>query len=318
MTVDRTALEALARDDLVSTARGYGVKRPEVMTRVELVDEILRLSTPNPVERRRVRGWLGVARDLVASVVDRGLHLPDAAAFIRGDVRYEPLRTPQPPVATVTLAEIYGAQGHLDRAVATLDEVIANEPELHIARTLRERFAGELSRRPRVHAARSADTSESEPPPPDSAPTEAAQETSPEVERAGDSVAALSRTGPSSCAIYYDVSSGAGADAAHVVRVVELRPGPGRAERVEQDLTLSSLRGTTTVSGLASGSIVRAAIGVRSNGSFRAVAVAAELSFTDDGPKILWVPRPGADRDRFLRVVTELVGSASSEQSPDR
>lgn len=318
MTVDRTALEALTRDDLVSRARGHGVKRPEVMTRVELVDEILRLSTPNPVERRRVRGWLGVARDLVASVVDRGLHLPDAAAFIRGDVRYEPLRTPQPPVATVTLAEIYGAQGHIDRAVATLDEVIAKEPDLHIARTLRERFAAELLRRPRAQAAPSVETDESEPPPPEASATSVSVDTSPAVGRAGESVAALSRTGPSSCAIYYDVSSGAGPDGAHVVRVVELRPRRGGAERVEQDVTLSSLRGTTTVSGLASGSIVRAAIGVRSNGSFRAVAVAAELSFSDDGPKILWMPRPGADRDRFLRVATELAKSESLEATEDR
>lgn len=317
MTVDRSALEALARDDLVARARGYGVKRPEVMTRVELVDEILRLCTPNPVERRRLRGWLGVARDLVASVVDRGLHLPDAAAFIRGDVRYEPLRTPQPPVATVTLAEIYGAQGHLDRAVTTLDEVIAKEPELHIARKLRERFAEELARRPRAQVAAPTEVAESEPAP-EAAEPEATKPALPSAERAGESVAALSRTGPSSCDIYYDLSSaGIGSDGAHVVRVVELRPRRGGADRVEQDVALPSLRGATTVSGLVAGSVVRAAIGVRSNGSFRAVAVAAELSFADDGPKILWVPRPGADRTLFLRVAIELAESSSAEQSSD-
>jgi hypothetical protein len=81
------------------------------------------------VERKRVRGWLGAARDLVASVVEQGLNLPDAAAFIRGDLRYEPLTSAQPPVATVTLAGIYGAQGHYDRAVTMLEEVLEKEPD---------------------------------------------------------------------------------------------------------------------------------------------------------------------------------------------
>src|ERR1700753_2042482 len=113
--MDRAVLEEMVREELVIEARRVGVKRPEVMTRVELVDEVLRLGTPNPVERKEVRGWLGVARDLLASAVEVGLNLPDAAAMMRGEVRLEPLRE-QAPVATVTLAEIYGAQGHLDRA----------------------------------------------------------------------------------------------------------------------------------------------------------------------------------------------------------
>jgi hypothetical protein len=143
MAADRDALEAMARDQLVAEARRLGVRRPEVMTRVELVDEVLRLSTPNPVERKQVRGWLGIARDLVASLVEQGLNLPDAAALIRGDVRFEPLHPPQPPVATVTLAEIYGAQGHFDRALVILDEVLAREPDHDVAQKLRKRLARE-------------------------------------------------------------------------------------------------------------------------------------------------------------------------------
>jgi hypothetical protein len=141
--MDREALEGLGREELVVEARRYGVKRPEVMTRVELVDEVLRLGTPNPVERKKVRGWLGIARDLIASAVELGLNLPDAAAMIRGDVRFEPLRPEQPPVATVTLAEIYGAQGHFDRAVGILDEVLEREPDHEVARRLRARLAAE-------------------------------------------------------------------------------------------------------------------------------------------------------------------------------
>lgn len=143
MALDRVALEALGREQLIQEARQSGVRRPEVMTRVELIDEMLRLGTPNPVERKRVRGWLGVARDLVASVVEQGLNLPDAAALIRGDFRFEPLKPVQPPVATVTLAEIYGAQGHFQKALAMLDEVLAKEPEHEAARKLRNRLERE-------------------------------------------------------------------------------------------------------------------------------------------------------------------------------
>ena len=84
MTAD---LDQLTREELILRARELGAERPEVMTRVELRDEIVRLSEPDPLLRRRSRGWLGVARDLVASVVDAGLNMPGAAAAIRGDAR---------------------------------------------------------------------------------------------------------------------------------------------------------------------------------------------------------------------------------------
>jgi len=144
MSID-PALDQLSRDELVSRARALGARRPEVMTRVELRDEIVRLSEPDPVARRRSRGWLGVARDLVASVVDAGLKMPDAAAAIRGDARPAEDTTGPPPVATLTLAEIYLAQGHFERALATLEEVLASEPEHAAALALRERIAHERS-----------------------------------------------------------------------------------------------------------------------------------------------------------------------------
>jgi Tetratricopeptide repeat len=153
MTVNRSELEALGREQLIQEARRYGVRRPEVMTRVELVDEVLRIGTPNPVERKKVRGWLGVARDLLASAVEQGLNLPDAAALIRGDVRFEPLSPVQPPVATVTLAEIYGAQGHFKKALTMLDEVLAKEPEHEAARKLRARLEREQGAGARAPAA---------------------------------------------------------------------------------------------------------------------------------------------------------------------
>jgi hypothetical protein len=139
------ALDQLSRDELVERARALGARRPEVMTRVELRDEIVRLSETDPLARRRSRGWLGVARDLVASVMDAGLNLPGAAAAIRGDARPAEETTGPPPVATLTLAEIYLAQGHIERALATLEEVLVAEPEHAAALALRERITTERS-----------------------------------------------------------------------------------------------------------------------------------------------------------------------------
>ena len=127
--------EGLSRDDLIARAAGLGVVRPELMTRVELRDEIIRLSETDEQARKRARGWLGVARDMVASVVEQRLNLPDAAELIRGF----DLRPPRniPPVATVTLAEIYAAQGHMGRAIKLLDEVLLREPDHEAAMALR-------------------------------------------------------------------------------------------------------------------------------------------------------------------------------------
>src|SRR3954452_23229605 len=123
-------LDGLSRSDLIAKAEGLGVEKANVLTRAELADEILRRSVSDPIERRMVRGLLGIARDLVARVVERGLHLPDVAAVIRGS---EPRESWGPvaraPIATVTLAEIYAAQGHRSRALSVLDEVLDSEPE---------------------------------------------------------------------------------------------------------------------------------------------------------------------------------------------
>lgn len=84
-----------------------------------------------------------MARDLVASVVESGLNMRDAAAAIRGDQRSDLEWLGPPPVATVTLAEIYVAQGHPERALGILDEVLAREPDHPAAFALRERLANE-------------------------------------------------------------------------------------------------------------------------------------------------------------------------------
>lgn len=337
MAVDRGALEELRREELVLQAERAGVKRPEVMTRVELVDEIVRLLTPNPVERKKARGWLGVARDLVASAVELGLNLPDAAALIRGEIRFEPLRTPQRPVATVTLAEIYGAQGHFARALGILDEVLSKEPEHGIARALREKLGRDRDAK-KGDAPRVAPDPPEEPddtpdavtlPPPGG---DAPQPSKPPLfdDPAGpnepdartlmppprtlekgapvvlpssngripggvDDALVLVRADASLLVAYYERrprSSEAGASV--VVRVVEMRPRPSGAERIERDLPVDGTSGTVAIDGVEASSVVRAALGVKLNGKFRAFAVGAEVRIGDSGPEVIWAPRPGA------------------------
>lgn len=421
--MDRAALEALGREDLVVEARSFGVKRPEVMTRVELVDEVLRLATPNPVERKEIRGWLGVARDLLASAVERGLNLPDAAAMIRGDVRFVPMHPVQPPVATVTLAEIYGAQGHFDRALGMLDEVLDREADHEVARRLRTRLITERDVKRAKDRERSVETpapsvgeSALSMPPAESAPAESGvarderpeptalppaeepseehdtevgdepepatlppvpdpetlppirdlltlapapdlptlppapdlatlmparpdiavlgydeleQETlipseafaSSESETAGapapasevaassdepagdalaeepsDAAVVFARTGAGTASVYFELGRLVAMDGqVLVLRVVEHRSRATSVERVERDLPVTERRGTATIADLERGSVLRAALGSKWDGEFRAAAVGAEVRVATDGVDVAWAPRHGVD-----------------------
>ncbi|MGA3119318.1 MAG: DUF4912 domain-containing protein [Polyangiaceae bacterium] len=137
--MDRADLERLDRDALIARAEGVGVARARILTRPELVDELLLRSAVNQAEKDRSRGLFGRARDLLARVVERGLHLPDAAERIRSiSMTSLPVARPSAPAAlpTVTLAEIYAAQGHRQRAVETLERVLAREPDHAPARAL--------------------------------------------------------------------------------------------------------------------------------------------------------------------------------------
>ncbi|MFO0549794.1 MAG: DUF4912 domain-containing protein [Polyangiaceae bacterium] len=137
--MQRKDLEGLSRDELIAKAEALGVVRPRALTIPELIDEILKASAP-AAEPRAPRGWFGRARDLLTSVIDRGLGRPEAKR--RGDRQV----AGPPPLPTVTLAEIYAAQGHLERAITTLDEVLAKEPGHTEAEALRTRFIEQLRR----------------------------------------------------------------------------------------------------------------------------------------------------------------------------
>ena len=145
----------MTREQLIAQAEQAGIPRPRVLTQPELIDELIGRSTKGERERAKARGWLGRARDLLANVVEKGLHLPEAARVLRQEDKTWP--APPPPLPTVTLAEIYAAQGHPERALAVLDEVLAREPSHREARTLRERFV-EQANRTRSRAGRERET----------------------------------------------------------------------------------------------------------------------------------------------------------------
>jgi hypothetical protein len=140
MEMTRNELESLDRDALVARAEASGVTRPRVLTRPELVDEILVRQNRDPETTRRMRGFLGRARDLLARLVERGLNLPDAAERLRG-AQPPPQKRVGPAVPTVTLAEIYATQGHTKKALATLHDVLDREPEHAAAKALLAKLA---------------------------------------------------------------------------------------------------------------------------------------------------------------------------------
>jgi hypothetical protein len=135
--VRREELERLDRDALIARAEAAGVLRARVLTRPELVDELL-LRTQ---DGSRSRGLFGRARDLLTRIVERGLHLPDAVETLRALV---PPPTSAPPVAvpTVTLAEIYATQGHRTKAMEMLAKVLEAEPDHAAARALLAELEG--------------------------------------------------------------------------------------------------------------------------------------------------------------------------------
>jgi len=128
--MNRADLERLDREALVLRAEAAGVTRARILTRAELVDELVIRTTVDQAARQKARGLFGRARDLLARVVEQGLHLPDAADRIRA-MGGMPLARHSAPAAlpTVTLAEIYAAQGHRSRAIETLERVLAREPD---------------------------------------------------------------------------------------------------------------------------------------------------------------------------------------------
>jgi hypothetical protein len=137
----------LSRMQLLELAQRLSVSDADVMTRAELRAAIDKARRPTPKLQSEPVTWVSVARRLLASIVEQGLNLPDAAALIRGDTKLSTPPKAPPPVATVTLARIYAAQGHLERAIVTLDEVLTSDPDHDLARQLRQQLVARLEER---------------------------------------------------------------------------------------------------------------------------------------------------------------------------
>jgi hypothetical protein len=175
--MDRAELERLDRATLIARADALGVARANILTRPELVDELLvRTARKGDRDLPRARGFFGRARDLVARVIEKGLHLPDAADRLRQvsvSATQIAARVAPAVVPTVTLAEIYAAQGHRPRAVEILRRLLDLEPDHAAAKALLVNLEAAPSAPPVVV-----------PPPPedeDDAPVDVAGDASPDA-----------------------------------------------------------------------------------------------------------------------------------------
>jgi hypothetical protein len=125
------APKEIPRHELIAAALELGIDRPDSFSQNELQQIIREVSEGNipsgDVRAALGRGWFSVARHLVASMIEKGLNLPTAARVLRDTVRSVPAE--RPPWPTVTLAQIYIAQGHNDRALATLELVLRRDPK---------------------------------------------------------------------------------------------------------------------------------------------------------------------------------------------
>jgi len=269
-------LERLGRQELIERAQRLGAEKASVLTRAELVDEIVRRTVSDPIQRRLARGLLGVARDLVARVVERGLHLPNAAALIRDLRPAAPPAPPRPPIATVTLAEIYAGQGHKARALGVLDQVLAREPDHAAARALRDRIAA----RP--------DTGPVRPPEPEEAPEPAPEHEATTPAAPADELAAPERHEPDEvvlvpvdprtvrarCRVRRTMPSGH--EGALVLRVVAVAPSWDGPIVRSRDMALDDRTGDRVIRDLPDGAFVRAAVGWRERETFVPLCVGRE------------------------------------------
>ena len=316
--MQRKDLEKLSREELIAKAEEHGITRPRTLTMPELVDEIL-LAVEKTTGQKKPRGWFGRARDLLTSVIDLGL--------TSDGVRKQAPRTAPaapPPLPTVTLAEIYAAQGHFERAITTLDEVLARDPAHADAAKLRERFVEQLRRtRPSSPPQAAGEQRPSQIPPPGPSPavdtpadtpagaahpssvvvaapidptvTEAPAELDDRYDV--DEVVAIA-VDPHTIYAYWEVkpSTLAGLRAstpngALVLRVLTVQPGNGASHRIARDVRIDALDGDVFVRDLPANVEVRVAVGWlelaskhHGGGAFHPIAVGLDLSTPHEAP----------------------------------
>ncbi len=309
--MNRAELERLDREALIARADKAGVQKASILTRPELVDELLVRAAPRPDDPalRRVRGLFGRARDLLARVIERGLHLPDAADRLRA-VSMAPApepRTVPSALPTVTLAEIYAAQGHRRRALETLERVIEREPEHSAARTLLAQLQDETYVAPAPPKLSPEEDEAQAAPLPDRGPAEPTgfldDEPLPTKYDVDECVAIP--VDPTTLFVYWEVRDGTldhlrrtrphGNIALRVLVIVPTWDGPRSSMR---DFDVSASVGDWFVRDLPAGSVVRAAIGWRSGDVFLPIAHSPALETPAGGPwpvladvLVKWTPR---------------------------
>jgi hypothetical protein len=272
--MDRAELEQLDRESLVLRAQAAGVRRARLLTRPELVDELLRLDpSVDAAQLKRTRGFFGRARDLLSRVVERGLHLPDAADRLRAALGSPLPQVPRPEpqaVPTVTLAEIYAAQGHRQRAVDTLKRVLEAEPDHGAARSLLEKLQAEDYVAP--------------PPPLPPEADEARDEIGGNLGNGASALPASARHDPSDECIAIPVGKTssyvwwrlsalsrerlAAEPSSFCVRAVILVPTWDGPVQETRDVPCDPNAGEATLRGIPEGAVVRVAIGLRDQGAF--------------------------------------------------
>jgi hypothetical protein len=321
--MQRALLEKEDRDALIQRAEAAGVSRARILTRPELIDELLVRSARarDTTTLKRARGFFGVARDLLARVVEKGLHLPDAADRIRARTEPPPPARTAAALPTVTLAEIYATQGHRDRAVETLRRVIEREPEHAAARTLLGQLedASYVSPKPRLPpedevAPILGDFEEGTPPPPARAREEgAAAPAPPEAPPPDETVVPLpdEKHAEDEClAIPMDASKlfvtwkvrhevlayvrEKRQSGQLVVRILLVAPTWDGPHTTHRDHEVSAAAGDVMLHDIPDGVVLRVAIGWRTGGTFLAIAQSPALEASPSGPELIRWTRTGA------------------------
>jgi hypothetical protein len=339
--MNRAELETLDREDLIARAEAAGVARARILTRPELVDELLIRSAADNASKQRARGFFGLARDLLARVVERGLHLPDAADRIRTIGSFPAARRSAPAaLPTVTLAEIYAAQGHRQRAIETLEGVLAREPDHAAARALLSQlndasFPVPPPRMPpedeelQVPPAASGSEQGPKTPPGPSEPTHMLDDAPLPTRYDVDECVAIP-VDPETLYVYWEVrertieymraTRPGGAIALRVVIVTPTWDGPRSSVR---DHDVHATLGDYFVRGLPAGCVVRAAVGWKVGESFLSIAHSAALETPPGMPSPLladvlvkWTPfgaAPLGDDDEGADSLERALGKVRSD-----
>jgi hypothetical protein len=260
--MDRSELERLDREGLVLRAQAAGVRRARLLTRPELIDELVRLGPIDPSQVKKSRGFFGRARDLLTRVVERGLHLPDAADRLRSAFGVpEDVPRPEPQaVPTVTLAEIYASQGHKKRAIETLRRVLEGEPDQVEARALLAKLEAVDYVAPPPPL-----PPETEEPPPAPPPSE------PSVSTEADTCVAIPEDEGLSVTWTLTPES-ARIEAFFFVRIVVVTPSWEGPTLETRDIACDSAAGSLKIAGLPEQVVVRVAIGWFDQGTFVPIA----------------------------------------------